>query len=581
MLKKLKPFYINRTIQQKMMMIMLLVLALTVVVLSYSNMNVLNRSFSEITNTQTVEMASQVTLRIENLILDTNKIMDYIISEPIIQGFGNEPLTSQSEEDILSTLSRYTSSNRDIAGIIVVDKKGNMVSNTMSPIDNKPLTLESWYIETAADPGEFKVFSQSIGRNLTSFYDSYKADNTLSVSKALVDNNNLVKGVIMIDMKLDAIEAIINSANLSKTGFLYIADKDGEVVYGPTNDILYRIHPTMLRKDQFVEIKNNTYQIIRKETGISQWKIVGVFPQDVTLKIIFEVISYFVIYAFIIFVLASLLLSILTRTLTKPIGELKGLMELAEQGQLDVRFESSYNDEISVLGRSFNSMIQSIDRLLKLVYTEQKAKREAELKAFQAQIKPHFLYNTLDTINWMAMDYEADDIVEVIQSLTNLFRISLSKGNEIISLENEILHVSSYLSIQKVRYEDQFDYEIVWDKEFKDLKVIKLIIQPLVENAIYHGIKGSKQKGFISIYVKVSEDLVTIKVADGGQGMSQDEVDYLNHVFSKMENKKETTGIGLMNVNERIKLNFGNEYGLFVTSEKNKGTTVTIKHPRI
>lgn len=581
MFDRIKTLYINRSIQQKMMIIMLLVLALTVVVLSYSNINVLNRSFSEITNEQTVEMAGQVTLRIENLILDTNKIIDYIISEPSIQAFESLELSTDVEEEILSTLKRYTSSNRDIAGILVVDKKGNMISNTISPIDDKPLNLENWYLETAADPENFKVFSQSIGRNLTSFYDSYKADNTLSVSKALLDENNHVKGVIMLDMKLDAIESIINSANLSKTGFLYIADKDGEVVYGPTNDILYRIHPTMIRKDQFVEINDSTYQIIRKETGISQWKIVGVFPQDVTVRIIIEMISYFVLFALIIFALATALLSVLTRTVTKPIGELKGLMELAEQGQLDVRFDSPYNDEISILGGSFNSMIESIDNLLKLVYTEQKAKREAELKAFQAQIKPHFLYNTLDTINWMAMDYEADDIVEVIQALTNLFRISLSKGNEIISLENEILHVSSYLSIQKTRYEDQFDYEINWNKEFKDLKVIKLIIQPIVENAIYHGIKGSKQTGFIKIDVDVTDEHVVIKVSDSGHGMTEEYVNYLNNVFNKNEDKKESTGIGLLNVNERIKLNFGDEYGLFVVSSLSEGTTVTIKHPRI
>lgn len=594
MLSKLNTFYINRSIQSKMMIVMLFVLALTVVVLSYLNVDVLSRSFSELANEQTEEMAGQVTLRIENFLFDTNKTLDYIISEPSIQTFisKNKELSNlevnrsdQLDEDVnfdvLSTLKRYTGNNRNIAGILVVDKNDYMISNTMKVIDNKPLTLESWYIQTVAEPDTFHVISQPIGRNITSFYDSYKADNILSVSKALLDKDNKVTGVILIDMKLDTIESIINSANLSQTGFLYIADYEGNVVYGPTNDIVHRIHPTMLKKNQIVNINGNSFQIINKETGISRWKIVGVFPQDVTLKIIFEVISYFAIYAVIIFMLASLLLSILTKTVSKPIGELKGLMEQAEKGELDVRFQSPYNDEISVLGRSFNSMIESIKRLLQLVYTEQRAKREAELRAFQAQIKPHFLYNTLDTINWMALEYEADDIVEVVASLTNLFRISLSKGNEIISLENEILHVSSYLAIQKIRYEEQFDYTIHYDKELGSLKVIKLIIQPLVENAIYHGVKGLKQKGFIHINIDVIDDFLIIQVKDSGQGMTPEYVEYINSVFEDNDKKKDSTGIGLLNVNERIKLNFGNEYGLFVTSSNNEGTIVTIKHPKI
>ncbi len=577
-MKRLITFYINRPIQQKLMIVMLIVLALTVTVLSLSNITVLNRSFSEVTNEQTVEMAGQVTLRIENFILDTNQLIDYIVSEPIMDRFKEGDLSGAEEEDLLFALNRYSSNNKDIAGILIVDKQGLMYSGSMETIDNKPLTFESWYIESSAAPDDFQVFSRPIGRNITSFYDSYKADNIISVTKAIVDDQGTVAGVILIDMKLDEIESIINSANLSDSGFLYIADKNGDVVYGPVNDIIYRIHQSMLSDSRLVDIRGKTYQIMEQNTGIKQWKIVGVFPQDVTMRIIAEVISYFIIFALIILFIAVIFLSRLTKAITKPIGELKGLMEEAEKGRLDVRFESEYDDEVSRLGGSFNSMIESIDRLLKLVYSEQKAKREAELKAFQAQIKPHFLYNTLDTINWMAMEYEADDIVEVIQSLTNLFRISLSKGNEIISLRNEMLHVASYLTIQKVRYEDQFDYAIDWDMNLGELQVVKLIIQPIVENAIYHGIKGSKQTEFIRISVKAEEDLI-IKVEDSGSGMSQEMVDYFNSVFNRTIDKKDTTGIGLINVNERIKMNYGDAYGLSLTSELDKGTTVIIRHP--
>lgn len=579
-MKKLITIYINQPIQQKLMIVMLVVLGLTVGVLSYSNITVLNRSFSEVTNEQTIEMAGQVTLRIENFIGETNQLISYIISEPSMGAFVDGQLDGEGTQELLSAMDRYSDNNRDIAGILVVDKQGNSYSTTMEVVDQRPLIFENWYIESSADPYEYQVFSRPIGRNVTSFYDSYKADNIISVAKAIVDENGTVTGVILVDMKLDEIESIINSANLSDTGFLFIADNNGDVVYGPVNDVIYRIHNSMLKDDQLVDIQGKTYQIMQQATGIRQWRIVGVFPQDVTTRIIVEVISYFVIFALLILVVATLFLSLLTRAITRPISELRGLMEQAEQGELDVRFESEYDDEVSKLGTSFNSMLESIDRLLKLVYVEQKAKREAELKAFQAQIKPHFLYNTLDTINWMAMEYEADDIVEVIQSLTNLFRISLSKGNEIISLRNEMLHVSSYLTIQKVRYEDQFDYEVDWDMEWGDCQVVKLIIQPIVENAIYHGIKGSGRTEFIRIKVRQEEDLI-ITVTDSGSGMTEDEVMYFNDVFGRRREKKDTTGIGLINVNERIKMNYGDPYGLTISSDGQNGTKVVIRHPII
>jgi len=576
MIQKIKEYYINKSIQSKMMVNILLILAIAVVVLSYLNMNVLNRSLTNMNNEQTLELAGQVTLRIENYIQEVSKKMDLLLAEPAIKAFNEQNV---NEDELLSTLERYTTTDKNIAGILVVDSKGEMLSNTMQLVEDSPLNMESWYIQTVAEPETFHLFSQQIGRNITSFYDSYKADNILSMTKALVDEQGNVNGMVLFDMKLDHMESIINSAELGRSGFLYISNRKGEVVYAPVNPIVYRIHPTMIGGEKDVQIDGEGYQIIAQETGISDWNIVGVFPKNVTLGIILEVITSFVIYAVLIFIVGIILSVYLTKTLTRPISQLKNLMAEAEQGKLEIRYDSIYNDEISQLGHSFNKMIEAIKNLLSLVYTEQKAKREAELKAFQAQIKPHFLYNTLDTINWMAMEYEADDIVEVVESLTNLFRISLSKGNEIISLENEVKHVQSYLMIQKVRYEEQFDYEITYDDTLKSSKVIKLIIQPLVENAIYHGIKGRKESGYIRVDIHSDAKDLFIVVSDTGGGMEPEHVARMNHIFEGMLEKDDRYGIGLFNVNERIKLNFGLGYGLKISSELGQGTTVTIKHP--
>ncbi|WZL81111.1 sensor histidine kinase [Vallitaleaceae bacterium 9-2] len=576
MIQKIKEYYINKSIQSKMMMNILLILAIAVVVLSYLNMNVLNRSLTSMNNEQTLELADQVNLRIENYIQEISKKMDLFVEEPTIKAFGQEQM---DEEAILETLERYTTTDKNIAGILVVDTQGEMLSNTMKRLEESPLNMETWYIQTVAQPETIHLFSQQIGRNITSFYDSYKADNILSMTKALINDQGDVTGIVLFDMKLDYMESVINSAELGKSGFLYISNRKGEVVYAPVNPIVYRIHPTMIGDEKDVQINGESYQIIAQETGISDWNIVGVLPKDETLSIILEVITSFVTYAVLIFLFGIVLSIYLTKTLTRPISKLKNLMAEAEQGKLEVHYDSIYNDEISQLGHSFNKMIEAIKNLLSLVYSEQKAKREAELKAFQAQIKPHFLYNTLDTINWMAMEYEADDIVEVVESLTNLFRISLSKGNEIISLENEVKHVNSYLTIQKVRYEEQFDYEIICEDNLKNYKVIKLIIQPLVENAIYHGIKGRKESGHIRIHIYTDNKDLYIVVADTGGGMAPEQVQHMNQIFEGILEKDDSYGIGLFNVNERIKLNFGMEYGLSIDSALDEGTTVTIKHP--
>lgn len=560
-----------------MMVNMLFVVVMSVVILSYMNISVLNRSLTGISNEQAIEMAGQVTLRIENFIEDTDKTLRVLSLEPSIMDYA---IKGEGEDEALATLSRFSGQDKNVAGILLANRQGNVVSDTMRTIEDNPLTLENWYIETAANPQELHLFSQAIGRNVTSFYDSYKADNVLSVTKAIRDDKGQASAVLLMDMKLDYIEAILNSAELGQSGFLYITDKYGDVVYAPVNKLVYRIHPSMITKDREVTIQGATYQIIVQETGIANWRIVGVFPKNVTLNIILEIIRYFIFYAVLILIFAIFLSSVLTRSLTKPISMLQNLMKDAEDGKLDVRFESPYDDEIHRLGMSFNTMIDSINHLLELVYVEQREKREAELRAFQAQIKPHFLYNTLDTINWMAVEYDADDIVEVVESLTNLFRISLSKGNEWISLENEVKHVTSYLTIQKVRYEDKFNYTLEEDASLMQLRVVKLIIQPLVENAIYHGIKGIDRQGMIHIRIYEGEDVIYIEVEDNGMGMDEAKTAHFNQIFRGEALRSEEYGIGLFNVNERIKLNFGEVYGLSMESKQDKGTKVIIKHPK-
>jgi two-component system sensor histidine kinase YesM len=257
-------------------------------------------------------------------------------------------------------------------------------------------------------------------------------------------------------------------------------------------------------------------------------------------------------------------------------------MRRAEAGDFDIQFKSGNQDEIGQLGRSFNNMIIEIRKLIDQVYEEQKKKREAELKILQAQIKPHFLYNTLDTIQWMAKERKADDVAVMIIALTNLFRIGLSKGKETISVSEEIEHIKSYLFIQKARYENKLKYEIVVDPEVMQEIVIKLTLQPLVENAIYHGIKERRGEGNIKIEVRKIDDKLCLCVMDNGAGIPADKLIKLQSVLSGTNvNKAEEDlpGFGLFNVHERIRLAYGERYGVQIYSVLGEGTKVEVWYP--
>jgi two-component system sensor histidine kinase YesM len=272
----------------------------------------------------------------------------------------------------------------------------------------------------------------------------------------------------------------------------------------------------------------------------------------------------------------SLLLALyLAKTLVRPIQRLQGLMFRAERGDLDVHAPGRRSDEIGRLERSFNSMIDQLQTLMIQVGNQQSALRSKEMESMLNQIKPHFLYNTLDSIRWMADEAEQEEISHMIASLSRLFRISLSDGAELIPLDQELTHVESYLQIQRCRYDSSFTYEIRRDPASRPSNreplVIKLLLQPLVENAIYHGIKQSGKAGRISIAISVRGNSLFMEVGDTGPGFSED--------FLRDWERGIYRGYGLRNIQERLDLHFGSPYGLALTG--GDCGRVRISHPLI
>lgn len=262
--------------------------------------------------------------------------------------------------------------------------------------------------------------------------------------------------------------------------------------------------------------------------------------------------------------------------ITRRITNLSVAMDHVQEGNFSTRLSIQGNDEIAELSHHFNSMLKDLRRLMNEVVETQKEKRKRELEILQAQINPHFIYNTLDTLQWKALEHGASDLSELILSLSSFFRVSLSKGKEMIPLREEIKHVRSYLDIQKARYEEILTYEIQVEESLDDVFLPKILLQPLVENAIYHGIKPKLAQGKISILAQLEGEDLVLTVQDNGVGMTDEQVNQLEEAF---EGKRAPVSYGLHNVHQRIRLTYGNPYGLHVESCLQDGTTVTIRLP--
>lgn len=293
-----------------------------------------------------------------------------------------------------------------------------------------------------------------------------------------------------------------------------------------------------------------------------------------TTLILSVLIATFIIFAVIAFFSYYIPLSI-----SRPIKKITEVTNKVASGDLSVRSEEFEGEETAMLSTSLNAMIDKINELLEQVTFEQIRLRKAEFELLQSQINPHFLYNTLDAIVWLAESGEKEKVVSTVSSLSNFFRASLNQGKDIVTVKEDIGHVRSYLEIQKVRYQDILDYEIDIPGEIEKYLIPKITIQPLVENAIYHGIKNKRGKGKITITGQKHEDFISISVSDNGLGIDEDRLKVvLNNINNRSESEKTT--YGLYNVNERIRLDFGDEYGINIDSKYGEGTTVSIKLPQ-
>lgn len=380
-------------------------------------------------------------------------------------------------------------------------------------------------------------------------------------------SDGVVVGTINVMISPELFEKSVLNVDLGDGGYFYITNSNGDLLYSP-------VASNELNKEG-----QYGYLTVHNTISNSDWELYVVRPIDKVLLRINSLRNNIIILFIITLVIMIVITTVFSNSLVAPINKLLILMKLVEKGNLDVSYQDKVKNEFHDLGIGFNKMLSRINILIEQVKEEQQSKKTIEIAMLQSNIKPHFLYNTLETIRWMSKKYDATDISDTVNALATFFRVGLSKGKEMITLNEELLHVKSYLQIQKTRYSDILNYEIKGLEGDTNIYVPKVIIQPFVENAIYHGIKESGLEGKIIISVEEVDNNVRINIEDNGSGMSKDR---LKKIMNEMNKSSEKTyeSYGVKNVHQRIELIYGKPFGVSIISNKGVGTRVTLTIPK-
>ena len=483
------------------------------------------------------------------------------------------------EKDIISDLNTYVESRNDIINIVFISNKGKVFHNNLQLKlkDNIDFEDFEWY-KKAKNEEKFVVSESHIQRLFESRYKWVVSCSTLLKSPYYEEN----LGVLLVDINYNLINDMVSSIKLGQKGYVFIVDNNGDIVYHPKQQLLYsglksEDMDTILNSEDGTKTvvedrKKKQYTITTSK--YSGWKVVSsVYMEDI-LSYKPNLDRFFFIMGTLAIFISIFISVLISRSILHPIKKLVNTMHQVEEGNLDVSIDIKNDNEIGELAKAFNLMTNRVNNLVNQNKKIEKNKRKNELRALQAQINPHFLYNTLDSIIWMAESKNYKAVVTMTSALAKLFRISISKGEQYITVAEEIEHVENYLKIQKIRYGDHLDYHIDVEEDIKQNKIIKLIIQPIVENAIYHGIKNVPGGGMIDISVKKYDNKILITIADDGVGMSEQEINLLFSKDQELPKEKKLGGVGVRNVDNRIKLYYGEDYGLEIESEIYEGTTV-------
>ncbi len=581
-MKMLKRFFhrksIQFTISISFTIVMVLGILLTSVFFARQYVSSMTKSISE----NNKRIVDQIDMNLNSYLRSMMRISDSMYYR-VIKNSDMESDNIRSQMEFL-----YETNMDQLVSIAVFSDDGEVIAaepfSKLKPSVN--VKGQEWYKSAKRRIENLHFSTPHVEDLFATSDDSYQWVVSLSRYVELTSSGSVKHGVLLVDMNFSGIEQICKNSFFTTSGFVYITDESGNIIYHPKQRLIYS---GLYHENNLVDAKrvDGTYTekfekqqrlVTIKTVGYTGWKIIAVDPfQDIDyMSARFQ--TYTVIIAVFIIILLVFINILLSSRIAKPIEQLEKYVKEIENGDFCREVEVSGSYEIEHLGKAINSMVKQTRKLMDDIIAEQEAKRRSELDALQAQINPHFLYNTLDSIVWMTENERYKDAVCMVTSLARLFRISLSRGKNIIPVSDELEHVKNYLIIQSFRYSDKIKYSIEAEPQVLNCATIKLIVQPLVENSIYHGIEYM-DNGEIDIKAYRKGDDLYIDVIDNGPGMPQEQVDALLSGEKDTSNRDRGSGIGIQNIQERIKLYFGAEYGLVIYSEPDVGTTARIHLP--
>ncbi len=539
----------------------------------------------------------------QEMIQGTQKLMeqagenleDYLIgmrqiSDALYYNVIKENDFSDQDKEIQRGMSLLYAANRDrLKSIAIYNQYGSLMAAepVASQKEDPDVTRQDWYVQAVSEM-ENMHFSTPHIQNLFDD-DAFRYYWVISLSRVveLTNYGEPQSGVLLVDMDYSGISRMMKQINAPENGaYYYLCDGNGRIIYHmrqiQISNGLFRENSRAAaahRDGVYDEVfEGERRKVIVNTISYTGWKLVGVIPYSVFTSGTFDT-RYFIV---MLMLLMAMMLGVVNRVvsvrISSPILKLNTSVIEYEAGEKPEIYIGG-SMEIRHLGHSIQQSYEQIDMLMRKIVLEQTERRKSELEALQSQIHPHFLYNTLDSITWMIEGEKNDEAVFMISQLAKLFRISLSKGRTVIRIEDELQHAVSYMNILKVRYKNSFSISFDVAPELLSCCTVKLILQPLLENAIHYGVVGMDDCGEIVVTGRVSGKMAVLAVTDNGIGMSAEEVSCLLTDSGRVHGHG--SGVGLVNVNNRIQILFGKEYGLVIESEPDEGTTVSIHMPLI
>ncbi len=520
-----------------------------------------------------------VSKEVEKITINKNIDTSNQINQNFISYFDILISSSQNINNLISNIDIKESNVDDILklsielydhvdGAILIDENFNVVSQTSELIIQK-----NWFNHTYNDNTMYHFYSE--------YNETDEVYNGFIARKIeYLENGTVNYGVIFIKMNFSRIFAITNNTNLGLNGHISMIDVNNDIIFSTNNNIdTDKYVKDLILGTDTIKYEYTNLQVYLNTISNSPWRIaifinidnIYITNNQLLLTLVFITITCIVVTLYVV--------QRISYRVTSPLANLENIMKEIEDSRnfLEIKESDSGISEIISLTTRFNEMIKEIKLLIDKVIIEQKSQRLSELKSLQNQINPHFLYNTLDSIVWLAENNENEKVVEMTIALSNLFRISISRGNFIIPVKDEIKHAECYLTIQKIRYQEAFDYSIEVSDDIKDLPTMKLTLQPLIENAIYHGLRNRVDPGFISIKAYLDKEHIIFEVTDNGYGIREEKIEELYKTFKDVNLHD---GVGMKNVYQRLMIYFNSQADLTIISELDEGTTIKISIKR-